>query len=203
MTAALWYAGRGSGVVSLLLLTLVVALGIATRSGRTLPGLPRFAVAAIHRTASLTAVTLLGVHITTLLFDPYAQLRLLDLVVPFQGSYRPLWLGLGTVGADLLAALIASSLLRQRLGVRAWRAIHWTAYAAWPVALFHSLGTGTDAGTGWFRALALGSVATVMAAVAWRLSPDFAEAGGHARRRPVPGGSASDVRTLAVRGGGR
>ncbi len=174
LTAAFWYLGRGTGVVALVLLTVVVALGIATRSGRTLPGLPRFAVAAIHRSASLLAVVLLAGHVGLLLLDPYAQLRLADLVVPFQGSYRPLWLGLGTLAFDLVVALVVTSLARQRLGARAWRLVHWLAYAAWPVALLHGLGTGSDAGTGWFRATAVACFTLVASALAWRTTAGFA-----------------------------
>ena len=174
MTNALWYLGRGSGVVSLVLLTIVVALGIVTRSGRPMPGLPRFAVAAVHRNASLLAVTFLGIHVVTLLADPFAQLRLVDLVLPFAGAYRPFWLGLGTVGLDLMAALVITSLARARIGLRAWRAVHWLAYVAWPVALLHSLGTGTDAGRPWMLGLAAASAAAVLAAIVWRCSPSFA-----------------------------
>jgi len=186
MTNALWYLGRGTGLVGLVLLTLVVALGIATRSGRRLPGLPRFAVGALHRNASLLAVTLLAVHVTTLLFDPFAQLKLVDLVVPFQGAYRPFWLGLGTLGLDLIAALVLTSLVRQRLGVRAWRAVHWLAYAAWPVALLHSLGTGTDVGMTWMQLTAAGCTLVVVAAIGWRYSPSFARTGGWRTTAPVP-----------------
>ena len=175
MTAALWYLGRGSGVVSLVLLTLVVALGIATRSGRPLPGLPRFAVTAVHRSASLLAVAFLVVHIVTLLFDPYAQLDLLSLVVPFTAAAQPFWYGLGALALDLILALVVTSLLRARIGPRVWRAIHWAAYASWPVALGHGLGSGTDAGTGWLLAIIAGCVAAVLGALGWRLSPRFAE----------------------------
>jgi len=186
---ALWYAARGTGVVSLLLLTVVVALGVATRSGRALPGLPRFAVAAVHRNAALLAVALLAVHAVTLLLDPYAKLDLVDLVLPFSADYRPLWTGLGTVGLDLVVALVATSLLRHRLGRRTWRATHWLAYAAWPVALAHGLGSGTDAGAQWFRAVAALCVLAVGAAVAWRCSTQFAEAPRRPARTPtVPSG---------------
>lgn len=173
LTSSLWYLSRGTGVVTLVLLTIVVALGIATRSGRPLPGLPRFAVAAVHRSASLLTLVFLGIHIGTLLFDKYAQLKLIDLVLPFAGSYRPLWLGLGTLASDLMIALVITSLLRHRLGAGTWRAIHWTAYAAWPIALLHGLGTGTDAGQLWLRAAAAASTLTVAAAVAWRCSASF------------------------------
>ena len=175
MTSALWCLGRGTGAVCLVLLTVVVVLGIAARSGRPLFGLPRFAVAAVHRNAGLLAVSLLAVHVLSLLADPYAQLRLVDLVMPFVGTYRTLWLGLGTLGLDLILALVVTSLLRQRIGARAWRTVHWLAYVAWPVALLHGVGTGTDAGQLWLRALAAGRVATVLAAVGWRMSERFAE----------------------------
>ncbi len=111
---------------------------------------------------------LLGIHVTTLLADPYAQLRLVDLVLPFAGAYRPVWLGLGTVALDLIVALVVTSLVRHRLGLRAWRAVHWLAYAAWPVALLHALGNGTDAGQWWLRGTAVACAAAVLAAVLWR-----------------------------------
>jgi methionine sulfoxide reductase heme-binding subunit len=175
MTEALWYLGRGTGVTSLVLLTVVVALGIASRSGRSAFGLPRFAVAAIHRNASLLALGLLAIHVVSLLFDPYAQLRLVDVVLPFTGAYRPLWLGLGTLAFDVILALVATSLLRDRLGVVAWRVVHWTAYLAWPAAFLHGLFTGTDSGQLWLRVVAAGCALVVLASVGWRVSGGFAD----------------------------
>ncbi|AHH96607.1 ferric reductase-like transmembrane domain-containing protein [Kutzneria albida] len=140
-------------------------------SGRQLAGLPRFAVAAVHRNASMLAVSFLLVHIATLLFDPYAQLRLVDLVVPFFGQYQPLWLGLGTLTLDLLLAITVTSLLRQRIGLRAWRFVHWAAYATWPIALMHAIGTGSDTSQLWLWAVFALSAATVAAALIWRCAP--------------------------------
>jgi methionine sulfoxide reductase heme-binding subunit len=171
MTEALWYLGRGSGITALLLLSVATGLGIATSTGRVFPGMPRFAVTALHRNASMTAVVFLFIHIGTLLFDPYAQLKLVDILVPFVGDYRPFWLGLGTLAFDLLLAVTVTSLLRHRIGLRTWRAVHWTAYAAWPVGLIHSLGTGTDAGQAWFLVTAVISVIIVVASLGWRLAP--------------------------------
>jgi sulfoxide reductase heme-binding subunit YedZ len=172
---ALWYLGRGTGVVALVLLTVSVTLGIATRSGRAAPGLPRFAVAELHRNASLLATVFLVLHVGSLLFDPYAQLRLADLVLPFDGRYRPFWLGLGTLGLDLIAALVVTSLLRHRIGRRTWRAVHWAAYLTWPFALAHALGEGSDGRTIWFLAVAGICFTAAAIALAWRLSAEFAE----------------------------
>lgn len=170
----LWYIGRGTGVVTLVLFSLVVALGIVTRSGRTVFGLPRFAVTSVHRSTSLLALVFLAIHVTTMLFDPYAGIRLFDLVLPFLNSYRPFWLGLGTVAAELLVALIVTSLLRHRIGLRTWRVLHWAAYASWPVAVAHGLGTGTDNTRWWLWLITGACVALVVGCVCWRLSDSFA-----------------------------
>jgi len=182
VTNALWYLARGSGAVSLVLLSIVVVLGIGSRAGRPVFGLPRFAVTAVHRNASLLAVSFLAVHVVTLLFDPYAQLRLIDVVLPFAGTYRPLWMGLGTLAFDLILALVATSLLRHRMGLRTWRVVHWIAYAAWPVALLHGLGTGTDNGQLWLWSIAVACVAAVFAAICWRLSDSFDRSATRRRR---------------------
>lgn len=177
MTEALWALGRGTGVVALGMFTLTLVLGIVSRSGRDAGGLGRFGVAELHRTAALTGVGLIAVHLGSLLFDPYAQLRLLDLVVPFAGSYRPLFLGLGTLAVDLLVVVTGVSLLRHTTGPRVFRAVHWLTYALWPVALVHALGIGTDAGSLWMDAVALTCVTAVTAALGWRLTSSYAERG--------------------------
>ena len=174
---SLWYLGRGTGLVALVMFTLTMVLGITTRSGREALGLSRFGVADLHKTASLTGTGLVAVHVTSLLFDPYAQLRLVDLAFPFLGAYRPLWLGLGTLAIDVLVVIVASSLLRHRIGPRVFKGLHWSAYALWPVAFLHALGTGTDAGTWWFRAVAVGCALAVGGALGWRTSQSFAERG--------------------------
>lgn len=184
MTDALWYFGRGTGVVSLILLSIVVALGVGARSGRTAFGLPRFAVNLLHRNAALLAVILLGGHVVSLYFDPYTQLRYFDLVLPFAGQYRPFWLGLGTLAFDLMLALIATSLLRHRLGARTWRIVHWLAYLCWPIAMLHGWQTGTDAASWWLRTVLVLCATLVLAAAAWRVSPAFARFPARAPRRP-------------------
>ena len=186
LTEALWYLGRGTGVVALVMFTVTMVLGITTRSGRAGLGLNRFGLADLHKTASLAGTGLIAVHVGTLLFDPYAQLRLVDLAVPFLATYRPLWLGLGTLAVDVLLVLVATSLLRHRVGPRVFRAVHWTAYAMWPLALVHALGTGTDAGTDWMRAVAAACVLAVATAVGWRTSGTFAERGWRRIPRTLP-----------------
>jgi len=166
---ALWYLTRGFGLITLLLLTGSIVLGISQIVRFSRPGLQRFVVAGLHRNLSLLAIVFLAVHIITAVADPYAPIRLVDAFVPFTGRYRPIWLGLGALATDLILVLAVSSLLRQRIGHKTWRAIHWSAYACWPVAVVHGLGTGSDTKTGWVQLLYVLCSAVVLAALGWRL----------------------------------
>ena len=168
--SALWYATRGTGAMALLLLTASVLLGIGEARAWRPAGTPRFAIAAMHRTVSLLAVALLAVHIGTTLLDPFPPIGVVNAIVPFQTDYRPLWLGLGTIASDLLLAVALTSLVRRRLGYRAWRGLHWLAYACWPVALVHGIGAGSDTRSTWMLALTVACVMAVLVALAVRLA---------------------------------
>lgn len=174
----LWALGRGNGIVALAFLTLSMALGVATRSARPLFALPRFGVSDIHRFVALAGTLLVALHVGLLFMDPYAKLKIIDFVVPFLGAYRPVWQGLGTVAVDLLIVIVITSLLRHRLGVSAFRLIHWSAYLLWPIAMAHSLGNGTDVGHVWFMAFAGVCGLIVALAVVFRLRSDFSEYAG-------------------------
>ena len=166
---ALWYLTRGSGTVALLLLTASVLLGVANTTRWKTDNWPRFLVYGLHRNLTLLALAFTGVHVVTTIADAFAPIGIVDAVVPFLSPYRPFWLGLGALAFDLLLALIVTSLLRRRIGNRTWRLVHWLAYGAWPVALLHSLGTGSDARAGWMLFLGVTSGLVVVGAVMWRL----------------------------------
>lgn len=186
MNEALWALGRGTGVVALVMFTVTLVLGILTRSGRPMLGLGRFGVAEVHRTAALTGTGLVAVHLVSLFLDPYAQLKVVDFVAPFVGSYRPFWLGLGTLAVDLLVVITVVSLLRERVGPRVFKAVHWATYALWPIALTHALGNGSDNGSPWLQSLALACVVAVGSALTWRLTGSYAERGRTRVPRTVP-----------------
>ncbi|MGW3942748.1 ferric reductase-like transmembrane domain-containing protein [Streptomyces phaeochromogenes] len=166
----LWYASRAGGTLALILLTATVVLGIAS-GGRTAPRrMGRFEVGLLHRNLSLLTLVFLAVHVVTTVLDPFVHLSWAVSVVPFGASYRPLWLGLGTAALDLLLAVLVTSALRRRLGVRRWKAVHWLAYAAWPLALFHSAGSGTDTRLPLQLWLYAACLVSVVGAVWWRLA---------------------------------
>ena len=174
----LWFISRGSGLVLLVLFTAVMVLGTATRLGWAPRRWPRFVAAELHRTLSLFAVALLGLHVVTAIADPYVSIGWTATVLPFLSPYRTVAIGLGTLAVDLGAAVLLTSVLRHRLGFHSWRAVHWLAYLAWPAAFGHALSAGGDLHTGWVAAIVWGSAAATAVAVAARLA---------ARTRQAPG----------------
>ncbi len=169
-TSALWYLARGTGIVTVVLLSATVALGIVTTMRWSTSEWPRFVVAALHKNISLLAVVFLGIHIATTLLDPVSPVHLFNAIVPFTGTYRAFGVGLGVVAFDLLAALIVTSLLRPHISYRVWRAVHWSAYACWPIAIWHGLRAGSDANTGWAQLIYAVCAGLVFAAALWRIA---------------------------------
>ena len=194
-STALWYASRATGVVTLLLLTAVVVLGILVNRQGRLPGLPGFAVTGLHRNISLLAVAFLAIHVVTAIADPYVTIGWGAAVLPFASAYKPFWLGLGAVSLDLVAALILTSLARARMGRRTWRAIHWLGYAAWPLAVLHSIGSSADARSGLVLGVLAACVLATVAALGWRLA--------HAAREvPRAGRAAAALSRMSARKAG-
>jgi len=165
----MWLVSRGSGLVLLLLFSAVVVLGASTRSGSPRTSRSVFVMAELHRTLALFAVAFLALHVVTAILDPYVAIGWWATVVPFVSHYRPLALGLGTLAVDLGAAVMLTSLARRRLGYGLWRAVHWLAYLAWPVAFVHALTAGGDMHLWWVAAIVWGSAGAVAFAVGARV----------------------------------
>jgi predicted ferric reductase len=182
-TLAMWYTSRATGVVSLVLMSLVVIIGLMVNRQGRLPGMPGFAVLGLHRYLSLLSITFLAVHIATAVLDTFVNISVAAAVVPFVSAYEPLWLGLGAVAFDLMIAIIITSLLRAHLGRLAWKAVHWLAYASWPVAVVHSVYSSKDMQRGALLGVALACIAAVLVAMVWRFARALAET---PRARRVP-----------------
>jgi len=167
MGESLWFASRAAGLLTLVLLTGTFVLGLFTSGRQATVRWPRFAIAALHRNLSLLTLVFLAVHIITAIVDGYVALDWIDVVVPFASAYEPFWVGLGAVAVDVLLAVVVTSLLRTRIPSKVWRAVHWAAYACWPVAVAHGIGMG-DKDLWWVWGLDGLCVVAVLAGLAWR-----------------------------------
>ena len=169
----LWYLNRGSGVVLVGVLTLATVVGVLATSRAASPRWPRFATQSLHRSLSLLSVTLLAVHVVTAVVDTYVsgfvEITPLHAVVPFTSSYQRLWLGIGVLALDLLAAVVVTSLLRHRFTHTTWRRVHLLSYVAWALGVTHGYFIGTDARTSWALGVTVVSVGAVLVAVLVRL----------------------------------
>ncbi len=190
-------ASAVAGVIAMVLLTLSVVLGVGVSRRPRPRRLPRAALRTAHRDLSLLAAGFLAVHIVTAVGGHFAGAGLASVVVPFAAGSGRVWMGLGTIAADLLAALVVTSLLRRRLGRRWWRAVHWLAYACWPVALVHSAALSPDRRAGLLRELAWGCVIAVLLAAGWRLAGVLRRPAGPPAGSPA--GSAAAVTSPASR----
>jgi len=188
-STTLWYVTRASGLMTMILLTLTMVLGMTTTTRARARNWPGFAQQELHRRISMIAVVFLGIHVLTSVLDTYVNISWAAIVIPFASSYGRLWVGVGAIALDLMIAVFVSSLLRARMRPGTWRAVHWLAYASWPVALAHTFGMGTDAGESWVIALGVGCVLAVAVALAWRIRQGARQASArraHASLTGVP-----------------
>lgn len=165
---ALWFLSRGTGVVTVVLLTFVVGLGVVTAGRRRPHGESATVVMGLHRWLSLGMLVFLATHIVTAIADGYVPIGWLAVVVPFTSPYQTLLIGLGTLGVDLLVAVMVTSYLRHRIPERRWRAVHWLSYAMWLVAIVHGFTMGSSDQPG-LRLVSLGCAVVGGLLVSWRV----------------------------------
>ncbi len=181
----LWYTTRATGLVALVLFTIVVILGtlVATRIGGSIVG--RFELNELHRSMSMVAVVFLVIHIATTVFDSYVSTGVLSAIIPFVSKYRTVPVAIGTIAFDLILAVWISSLLKTRMDNTAWRAIHWFSWVAFTAALVHGFLTGTDTRHHWAFFLVIGCAALGAAASVWRIWGRPTRAGGRTALSPL------------------
>ena len=163
-----WYAARAGGIVALVLLSTVVALGISLADKRHPLSLARFAIEDVHRFLGLLTGAFIGVHVLTIAIDAYLPFSPIQIIVPLVGRYRPLWTGFGIAAAELLLALAVANHYRSRVPYRLWRRSHYLNFAVWSAAIAHSLGAGTDSHAAWAIVLYVGLVALILTLAARR-----------------------------------
>ncbi len=164
-----WYVARAAGLTAYLLLTGVVLLGLTMSAKKTFPGWPRFTVEDIHRFGGLLVGSFIAIHVVTIAIDSWLPFSIGSLIVPFLSRYRPLWVGLGVVSMELLAALAITNHYRRRVSYSFWRRAHYLNFVVWTAATVHGLGSGTDRSAPWMIGLFALSTAAVAAATVWRV----------------------------------
>lgn len=163
-----WLASRSAAIVAFLLITTAVLLGLlmASKLARR-PGLNR-KLMKVHEQIALAALVAIGLHGVLLLGDAWLKPGITGITIPFTLEYRPLWTGMGIVAGYLALLLGPTYYWRRKIGTKRWRQIHRTTVVVFVLAVAHSLGSGTDGASTWFRLMVFGSAAIVLVLVVAR-----------------------------------
>lgn len=171
----LWYLARALGLVALIGFTASTCLGaLSTVGGRSPKAVSwRLMRQLVHRSTALMALGALAVHVVLVVIDSYVDLSAWSAAVPFTAGYRPLALGLGTLGVYAFVLTAVSGASRGRLATspsaaRAWRAVHVSAYIGWALSMIHGVLAGTDTGRWWSTAVYVACGIAVAASVSVR-----------------------------------
>ena len=166
-----WLASRSLGVVALILVSVSVGLGLAMASKLVRgPGVPA-AVKRLHEATALTALLAIAAHGLLLLGDSYLRPGLAGIVLPFNMSNQPAWTGVGIIGGWLAAILGLSFYVRRWIGPGLWRRMHRWTLVVWVLAVAHTLGSGTDAGSVWLLAIVGLTAAPIVFLATMRMLP--------------------------------
>jgi DMSO/TMAO reductase YedYZ heme-binding membrane subunit len=194
-----WFLARASGIVAWALLTGSVVLGLVL-STRALGRRPAPAwTADLHRGLGGMAVVFTGVHLLGLAADTTVPFGVVELLVPFTSTWRPVAVAWGILALYLLLAVEVTSALRRRLSTTVWRAVHLASFPLYAVATAHLLTAGTDASSPWLLVIAWATMVVVASLTLVRLLVPRRRA--RVPRRDV--GSTAGARTGHEAGRGR
>jgi sulfoxide reductase heme-binding subunit YedZ len=173
-----WTIGRAYGFATYGFLTASVAAGTFLALGWRKYRDVWLVAERLHPNLVLAAGALGIGHIAGMLLVDFPVVQAF---IPFTASYRPIWIGLGTLSLYLGAVLVWSTYIMRYIGFRVWRNVHYTAFVAWAMACFHGLGAGHDSGDLLARGYYLAGVVLVGALVLAQLIRSVMNL-----RRPAP-----------------
>ena len=160
-----WIVARATGVAAYIALCLSILSGIALRTSVLDFLAKNRALRSLHDFMTWVWIPLGLAHVAALLLDTTARIEPLDLVVPFQVTYAPVAIGLGTLSLDIVVLITITSWLRRRMDDRLWRWVHRSSYVAFVTLFLHALLSGTDfsspliSSISWSAALGIGLLA--------------------------------------------
>jgi predicted ferric reductase len=139
-----WYVTRASGIIAYLLLWFSTILGLAVTSKYLDGMLDRLFTYDFHEFISLLSVGFTLVHVIVLMLDQYMPYSLAQILVPFISPYRPFWVGVGVIAFYMILLVTITFYMRNRIGTRAFRAIHVLSLAGYIGVTLHGYYSGTD-----------------------------------------------------------
>lgn len=176
-----WYIARISGISAFVLFTFVVSFGLI-QSSRSLIRIKIMNVPMaleIHKTIAWAAFSLLLLHIGSLFFDQFFQLKISELLNPLiikrdftsgLGYDFKLPVSIGVIGLYLAIVLLSTSTLRAKLvSMKTWRAFHYLTFLGYISFIVHGYLAGSDSTETWMKIVYVTSLAIVSTLIIARL----------------------------------
>jgi DMSO/TMAO reductase YedYZ heme-binding membrane subunit len=164
-----WYVTRATALLSYLALTGSVVYGLLL-STKILDRISHRTVSfTLHQDLASIGLALALVHAAVLMIDRSVPYSALEVVVPFAGPYRPLWVGIGQISLGLSLVVLLSFYGRKRMGQKSWRRLHYVSFLAFAGATVHGLMAGSDTQAAWVYLGYVVMTATVVFLTTYRI----------------------------------
>ncbi len=141
----IWLASRAAGVLTLILLAFQIVVGLVLShpvnkttwklSKRLFPW---------HENVWLFVLAFLGVHVVSIVLDPFAGVGLAGAFVPGLSSYRSMPVAIGTLSLYALLVTGVTARYTKLLPSGAWLTIHRVGVVVFILGWMHGLLAGTD-----------------------------------------------------------
>ena len=139
-----WYVTRASGLTGYFLIWLSMVWGFAIPTKILQPAVEGTFAYDFHEHLSLMGLGFIVLHVVVLMFDHYLPFNIIQILVPFVDTYRPLWVGLGIISFYILLLVTFTFYLRQQIGSKTFRSIHLFSLLGYYGTTLHGLFAGTD-----------------------------------------------------------
>lgn len=165
-----WYLSRSSAIVAYVLIWLSMLFGllITSKISGLWPGGPT--AFDLHQYTSLLGLTFVIFHALILMGDTYIKATLMQIVMPFSYTgYQAFWVGLGQLALYGLILVSMSFYVKQYIGRRMWRLIHFLSFVIFILGLGHGIWSGTDTSSEIIRAMYWASGGSVLFLTLFRI----------------------------------
>jgi len=144
-----WYVTRISALLAYLALAASTIYGLLL-STKLLDRVTHRPISyTLHQDLAGIGVALALVHAAVLTIDRSVPYTVAEVLVPFSGPYRPLWVGIGQLALAASLLVFLSFYVRKRIGTPTWRNIHYVGFLAFVGATVHGLMAGSDSSALW------------------------------------------------------
>jgi methionine sulfoxide reductase heme-binding subunit len=165
-----WVINRSAGITSYILLALLTITGMSLTTGLLFRIFSPATAWSVHRAIGSALLVSVVIHVFSLLFDHFINLKILDLLIPFVSFYKPSRVALGISGFYLLLLLLATSLYTMTKYAKFWRTIHFFAFPMFILIFLHGVLIGTDTKQPWMQLTYWVTALLVSGFVIYRLS---------------------------------